>query len=172
MPALSSYSEYSLVLTTYSWSLVLCYKRQYKTGLNQMNYNLIEKGIQNALGPIVHVVHLTTRKSSPQDLHKMTLAWASSICCCSITCHFELGRHKSKLFSTFSTNGNVPNNTSSFYLHLLQGALKNYLIFSLTLHIIFSHCRSFSWWFLPQILTKILTPGEFSFIALSKFGTE
>ena len=81
----------------------------------------------------------------------MTLAWASSICCCSITCHFELGRHKSKLFSTFSTNGNVPNNTSSFYLHLLQGALKNYLIFSLTLHIIFSHCRSFLMVFTPNI---------------------
>ena len=97
------------------------------------------------------VVHLTKRKNLPQDLHKMTLTWASSICCCSITCHFELGRHKSKLFSTFSTNGNVPNNTSSFYLHLLKGALKNYLICSLTLHIIFSHCRSFLMVFTPNI---------------------
>ena len=86
----------------------------------------------------------------------MTLAWASSICCCSITCHFELGRHKSKLFSTFSTNGNVPNNTSSFYLHLLKVALKKYLICSLTLNIIFLISDLF-WWFLPQILTKILT---------------
>ena len=97
------------------------------------------------------VVHSTKRKSLPQDLHKMTLTWASSICCCSITCHFELGRHKSKLFSTFSTNGNVPNNTSSFYLHLLKGALKNYIhIFSLTLHIIFSQCRSFLMDFTPK----------------------
>ena len=39
-----------------------------------MNDNLNEKGIQNALGPIVDVVHLTTTKTSPQDLHKMTLA--------------------------------------------------------------------------------------------------
>ena len=96
-----------------------------------MNDDLNEKGIQNAMAPIVHIVYLTARKTISQDLHKITLA--SSICCCSITCHFELGRHKSKLFSTFSTNGNVPNNTSSFYLHLLKVALKNYLICSLTL---------------------------------------
>ena len=59
MPAQSRYSGYLLVLTPYSWSLVLCYNRQYKTGLNQMNDNLNEKSIQNVLGPIVHVVHLT-----------------------------------------------------------------------------------------------------------------
>ena len=106
-----------------------------------MNDDLNEKGIQNAMGPIVHIVYLTARKTISQDLHKITLA--SSICCCSIICHFELGRHKSKLFSTFSTNGNVPNNTSSFYLYLLKGALKNYLICSLTLHIMFFNCRSF-----------------------------
>ena len=78
-----------------------------------------------------------------QDLHKMTFAWASSICCCSITSHFELGRHKSKLFSTFSTNGNVPNNTSSFYLHLLKGDIEKlpYLFFNFTYF--FFNCRSF-----------------------------
>ena len=106
-----------------------------------MNDDLNEKGIQNAMAPIVHIVYLTARKTISQDLHKITLA--SSICCCSITCHFELGRHKSKLFSTFSTNGNVPNNTSSFYLHLLKGDIEKlpYLFFNFTYF--FFNCRSF-----------------------------
>ena len=42
------HSGYSLVLTCYSWSLALCL-RNIKTDFNQMNDNLHEKSIQNAL---------------------------------------------------------------------------------------------------------------------------
>ena len=42
------HSGYTLVLTCYSWSLALC-RENIKTDFNQMNDNLTEKSIQNAL---------------------------------------------------------------------------------------------------------------------------
>jgi hypothetical protein len=50
----SRHSGYSFVLTCYSWSLALCLgdRDNIKTDLNQMNDNLNEKSIQNALAQL------------------------------------------------------------------------------------------------------------------------